>query len=104
MQARTENTVIPILLSLMLFWPVGVFAEDIKTVPGKIGEQIGSEARDDAIATVFKSLEELNCKDDPESQGCEFTKRNISTAVIGIGIISALGIGGAIYGIYKYFS
>lgn len=78
MPVRTERIAIPVLLSFMLLWPVNVLAEEPKTIPNKVGSQIGSEVRADVVTAVFESLEKMNCKDDPESWNYKQIKRNTS--------------------------
>ena len=104
MLVQIERIAILVLLSLILLWPVGVLAEEIKTIPNKVGKQISSEVLNNATTAIFENLEDLNCKDYPESRGCKFTKQNTALATIGIIIIGVISAGGAIYGIYKRLS
>ncbi len=104
MPVQTKNITIPVLVSFMLLWPVNVLAEETANIPNKVGSQIGSEVRSDAVNAIFESLEEMNCKDDPESWSCKQTKRNTAITTAGLLIIGVLSVGGIIYGIYKYFS
>ena len=97
MSNQTKNIVIHVLVSFMLLWPVNVLAEETANIPNKVGSQIGSEVRGDAITAVFESLEEMNCKDDPESWGCEFTKRNTALVMAVLVIAGVLCITGWLY-------
>lgn len=80
------------LLLFMLLWSIDVLAEETKAIPNKVGSQIGSEVRGDAVNTVLDNIEELNCKDDPNSWECMQTKRTNAIITIVLIIIAAVGV------------
>ena len=89
------------LLSLVLLQPISVLAEETKTISNKVGGHIGSKAQSDAVTAIFDNLEDLNCKSDPDSWSCTQTKQTITIGEVGLGIIGAVVIVGAIYGLHN---
>ena len=92
----TKQIVFWLLIYFVLFQPVSVIADEIKSIPNKVGNQISSDARSEAVTVVTDvsdAFVELNCENDPTSQECAQTK---SVNVIWNGFVFILKILGVI--------
>lgn len=84
-------TIIATLFINILFYPTNALAAESINVPKQLGGQITSEVRNEATSQIFNALENFSCNDDPNSFGCEQTKRQISISEIGLGILGLIG-------------
>lgn len=84
-----KRIVFLVLLSFILLQPVSVRAEEVKNIPNKIGKQISSDTRNEAVTAISDAFVEQSCQDDPTSWKCTETKR---ISMIGSVFFSILGI------------
>ena len=90
-----KRIVFLVLLSFILLQPVSVLAEEVKNIPNKIGNQISSDARNEAVTAISDAFVKQSCQDDPTSWKCTQTKSvnmivYVFFSILGIAII--LGI------------
>ena len=95
----TKNIIVCLTLLSLPLQPISLFADETKNISDKIGNQLSSKVRGEAINVISDSFEELNCQDAISWECSQTQQINTVTTVVFVilGVLGLLGLLGVLY-------